>query len=409
MTVALPIVYEQPAAEPSNDEPMRRREQVAVLLAAGKSQRDIQVELGLSRTRVSELINRPSRAARARKVRARTISVKRITKRELAVLRAEFPDAGRYKRPKTRAECVNGIRPCPFVGCAHHLYLDVSPITGAIKQNFPDIEPDQMAETCVLDVAEGRGHEVEPEPDPSPAAEDDEEPAAQLQAMTTVFAANTLENVARVMNITRERVRKIEQVALRKLSLVADRSPLAAYRDHVPTGRLAAFVPHQLPIVRRDLKPDNVSFSRAAAPAPKPTTVTSRSEGSPSGAGAVAPDDEPTKRGAMGRCKRPGCERILRGPRPGKVVKPGQEEWCAMCRLGCRPFQEHGPEADGAPPASAPAEPPPAPAPAPAPLASTSAKLAAITLADLLEAHRLVGIIGVERARELANQIEEGR
>src|SRR5215831_5555094 len=40
-------------------------------------------------------------------------------------------------RPKTRAECVNGPRPCQFVSCKHNLYLDVNPETGSIKLNFP--------------------------------------------------------------------------------------------------------------------------------------------------------------------------------------------------------------------------------------------------------------------------------
>ncbi len=28
-------------------------------------------------------------------------------------------------RPKTRGECASGPRPCPWVSCRHHLYLDV--------------------------------------------------------------------------------------------------------------------------------------------------------------------------------------------------------------------------------------------------------------------------------------------
>ena len=43
-------------------------------------------------------------------------------------------------RPRTRADCVNGPRPCLFVSCKHNLYLDVNPETGSIKLNFPDKE-----------------------------------------------------------------------------------------------------------------------------------------------------------------------------------------------------------------------------------------------------------------------------
>ena len=44
---------------------------------------------------------------------------------------------------QTRAECVEGPRPCPYVSCKYHLYLDVQHRTGAIKLNFPDIEVEQ--------------------------------------------------------------------------------------------------------------------------------------------------------------------------------------------------------------------------------------------------------------------------
>lgn len=42
---------------------------------------------------------------------------------------------------------------CPWVGCRHHLYLDVSPRTGSIKLNWPGLEPDELAESCAIDIA----------------------------------------------------------------------------------------------------------------------------------------------------------------------------------------------------------------------------------------------------------------
>lgn len=62
-------------------------------------------------------------------------------------------------RPSTRGECVNGIRPCPFVSCRYHLYLDVA--GEDIRLNFPDKEPDELQETCVLDVADRGGITLE--------------------------------------------------------------------------------------------------------------------------------------------------------------------------------------------------------------------------------------------------------
>ena len=69
-------------------------------------------------------------------------------------------------------------RPCPFVSCSHHLYLDVNPETGAIKLNFPHLEVWEMAETCSLDVADRGGI--------------------------------TLEEVGAILNLTRERIRQVE-------------------------------------------------------------------------------------------------------------------------------------------------------------------------------------------------------
>lgn len=142
------------------------------------------------------------RSRRKRRVRAKTISVKRLSQRELARTRRELPDIGAM-RPATRAECVNGPRPCPHVSCRHHLYLDVSPQTGAIKLNFPDLEVWEMAVSCALDVADDGGV--------------------------------TLEDVGAIMNLTRERIRQMEIKALSRLATVRDMKEL---RDYVEPGAL---------------------------------------------------------------------------------------------------------------------------------------------------------------------------
>jgi hypothetical protein len=62
-------------------------------------------------------------------------------------------------RPRYRAECLEGPRPCPWVSCRHHLMLDVDPTSGRVHMNFPSLE--EMARrrlpTCSLDVAETGG------------------------------------------------------------------------------------------------------------------------------------------------------------------------------------------------------------------------------------------------------------
>lgn len=60
-------------------------------------------------------------------------------------------------RPTTRAECKDGPRPCPYVSCRYHLYLDVNSF-GNLKLNFPDRELDELEHTCALDVADGGPH-----------------------------------------------------------------------------------------------------------------------------------------------------------------------------------------------------------------------------------------------------------
>jgi len=144
------------------------------------------------------------RSRRKREIRARTISVKRMTKRELEIGRMLYPETDYYK-PRTRAECLEGPRPCPYVSCQHHLFLDVSARTGAIKLNFPDLEVWEMNETCALDVADRGG--------------------------------TTLEDVGAIMNLTRERIRQVEVKALAKLESLRDMLALRDYIDEGPVGK----------------------------------------------------------------------------------------------------------------------------------------------------------------------------
>lgn len=144
------------------------------------------------------------RSRRKRDVRARTISVKRMTKRELEIGRLLFPEND-YWKPRTRAECAEGMRPCPFVSCKHHLFIDVSARTGAIKLNFPDLEAWEMTESCALDVADRGG--------------------------------TTLEDVGAIMNLTRERIRQVEVKALAKLEALQDTDALRDYVDEGPVGK----------------------------------------------------------------------------------------------------------------------------------------------------------------------------
>jgi hypothetical protein len=119
-----------------------------------------------------------------RRARAKTIAMKRLTKEELRIGALLYPERT-YWRPTSRGQCANVARPCPYVSCKYHLYIDVNPNTGSIKINFPDLEVWELDNSCALDVAEQGGI--------------------------------TLEEVGEILNLTRERIRQVEVRGLMKL------------------------------------------------------------------------------------------------------------------------------------------------------------------------------------------------
>lgn len=64
-----------------------------------------------------------------------------------------------FDRPRTRGDCVDGPRPCPWASCRYNLRIDVTE-GGTLKLNH-DGELEDMAETCALDVADRGGITVE--------------------------------------------------------------------------------------------------------------------------------------------------------------------------------------------------------------------------------------------------------
>jgi hypothetical protein len=97
--------------------------------------------------------------------RGRTLPGRRLSRRDLEELesieRVEALVLLRASRPRARGDCEKGPRPCPWVSCKYHLYLDVNPNTGAVKVNFPHLEVWQLEETCALDVADRGGIPME--------------------------------------------------------------------------------------------------------------------------------------------------------------------------------------------------------------------------------------------------------
>lgn len=139
----------------------------------------------------------PSRAATTRskenptpKKRSQTLSTRRMAREHRKMrARGELAPVFDLEHPTSRAQCVNMPRPCLFVSCRHHLYLDVNEETGSVKFNFPDKEVWELEETCALDAADRGGI--------------------------------TLEEVGLIMNLTRERIRQLELSGLEKLKVYA--------------------------------------------------------------------------------------------------------------------------------------------------------------------------------------------
>ena len=139
------------------------------------------------------------RGARKGLRRSKTLAVRSLTRDKIEEAQLILQAFEQF-RPRSRGECKNAQRPCPWVSCKYHLYLDIVPQSGSIKMNFPDLEVWEMAETCALDVADRGGI--------------------------------TLEDVGTLLNLTRERIRQVERSGIDKLrSALGDEADEALFDE----------------------------------------------------------------------------------------------------------------------------------------------------------------------------------
>lgn len=96
-------------------------------------------------------------------------------------------------RPTVRGDCLSFPRPCPFVSCRYHLFANVGR-TGSLQLPWGEAVEvlAELPDTCALDVA--------------------------------AEGAHSLPEIAAMLNITMERVRQIEEVALKKLAASCESS-----------------------------------------------------------------------------------------------------------------------------------------------------------------------------------------
>jgi len=127
-------------------------------------------------------------------VRGRTFQINKMPKNYIKLLDLLDPvPTWEVERPLLRAQCASMARPCPFVSCRYHRFLDVNEEKkgSQIKLNFPHvldytgINEREMAQSCILDLVDD--------------------------------GDRTLDEVGEILNLTRERVRQIEASALKKL------------------------------------------------------------------------------------------------------------------------------------------------------------------------------------------------
>lgn len=283
-----------------------------------------------------ERLTRFRRERRKREVRATSINVDRFPKGELRLGAALYPEQPGvdYQRPATRGECVDGPRPCPFVSCQHHLYLDVDTTNGTIKINFPDVDVedlDQLHDTCVLDVADRGGV--------------------------------TLEVAGELVNVTRERIRQIEEKAFGRLKRKPLTLQLAANEGLIQESEIA---PRRrlpmLPVPRAELRqvtlPSDVAVTEwhvpLAAIVPAAPKRARRVEPAQPSRGAVETQDQcidrlgvrPLLNDIASRCD-VSLELLLSGSLNRTVTPARHAAWAALReleRVGRRPlsFDELG-------------------------------------------------------------------
>lgn len=151
----------------------------------------------VARAQEHDLVQEPTRPAFVG--RHHSLPIRKSTPKWLAeTLTDDDRLALRVLRPRTRGECVDGPRPCPWISCRHHTYLEVAPDTGSLMLPHRDKWPWELEQTCSLDVADAAAEERKP---------------------------TKLRVVGEYLGISKERVRQLEVRLKVQLRAMADHDP----------------------------------------------------------------------------------------------------------------------------------------------------------------------------------------
>lgn len=63
-------------------------------------------------------------------------------------------------RPKTRGDCVDGIRPCPFISCKFNTYIAHITQRGEVKTPFAQDVTELTVSNCALDYSGATWEEI---------------------------------------------------------------------------------------------------------------------------------------------------------------------------------------------------------------------------------------------------------
>ena len=178
-------------------------------------------------------------------------------------------EIAQYDRPITRADCLTSVqryhnlhaaagvrgieidapdssggdgepdghncqRPCPFVSCTSHLFVDVNQKSKGLKLNFPEFDVWQLASMTVAQLSELDDDILE--------TMETEHPGSTFPSCSLDVAdigGITLDRVGVFLKVTRERARQLDQTAqLKYKSALIDMSltELEDYTDHPMTA-----------------------------------------------------------------------------------------------------------------------------------------------------------------------------